>query len=520
MSSPVYVGIDVGTSETKGVATGADGTVLAFASHSHRVRTPAPGHVEHDAEEDWWGGFVAVLRDLLGHPQVDASRVVSLCCSGIGPCVLPVDEHSIPLRPAILYGVDSRASLEVEELTQRWGAEEVRQRCGNDLTSQSAGPKVAWLARHEPDVHARARWFLTCQSFLVLRLTGRAVVDHATAAYFHPFYRLIEHRWDVSDCDDLVHLAQLPELAWSGEAAGTVLPQVAATLGLPANVVVAVGTADAVADSVASGVRGPGDLMCMYGSSGFFIAPTQQPRPSTGLYCAPGVEPGRWILAGGTSTAGAFVRWTTELLGITDAHGKPDWVALEELAAQADVGSGGVTVVPHLAGERTPFEDPNARAVIAGLAFDHERCHVARAAIEGVAVSMALGILAVLEAAEGGYTPNERRAPRVVAAVGGGTQSMIWLQTVSDLTGLTQRTVAPGVGAAYGGAMLAAAAHGSVSLEVSRDWVQPALILRPNHGRAAVLRHALKGQQDVYVAMRSVREQRAHLTADTQEVVS
>ena len=110
--------MDIGTSGTSGVITRPDGEVVATAEKDHDVRLPRPGWVEHDAEDDWWNGFVDVCSELL--EQADG-EVAAVSISGIGPCLLAADGDGRPLRPGILYGVDTRATREVEELTERYG---------------------------------------------------------------------------------------------------------------------------------------------------------------------------------------------------------------------------------------------------------------------------------------------------------------------------------------------------------------------------------------------------------------
>ncbi|MDQ3787659.1 MAG: FGGY family carbohydrate kinase, partial [Actinomycetota bacterium] len=143
----VFCGIDIGTSSSKGVLVTADGEVVARASRAHDTATPRPGWVEHDAEDVWWADFLALTGELTatGH------RIAGLAVSGIGPVLLPADATGTPLRPAILYGVDTRAGAEIAELTGELGAEEILRRGGTPLSSQAVGPKLRWLARHEPD---------------------------------------------------------------------------------------------------------------------------------------------------------------------------------------------------------------------------------------------------------------------------------------------------------------------------------------------------------------------------------
>ncbi|WP_213451405.1 FGGY family carbohydrate kinase [Rhizomonospora bruguierae] len=114
--------------------------------------------------------------------------VAAVAVSGIGPCVLPTTADGRPLRPAILYGVDTRAAAEIVELTERLGEDAIVQRGGNRLTTQAVGPKLLWLARHEPDVWAATRRFFMASSFLVHRLTGSYVLDHHSASQSDPLY--------------------------------------------------------------------------------------------------------------------------------------------------------------------------------------------------------------------------------------------------------------------------------------------------------------------------------------------
>lgn len=496
--SGLVLGIDVGTSETKGVAVTLDGVVVAQGAHPHRVRSPRPGFVEHDAEHDWWGGLTDVVATLLAHPDVDPTAVRAMTCSGIGPCVLPVAADGRPLRPAILYGVDTRAAAEIATMTARQGEETIRAVCGNDLTSQSAGPKIAWVAGHEPQIARRTRWYLTCQSWLVLRLTGEVVVDRTSASYVHPFYDLHAHRWVVDGWEDVVREDQLPRVLGADEVAGSLRPEVAAELGLPASVVVGVGTADAVAEALGSGVEDESSVMCMYGSSGFVIAPTAAPRPAPGLYCAPGIAAGTSLLAGGTSTAGTFLGWVAELLGLCTV-GRADHAAMGRLAATAAPGAGGVLALPHLSGERTPFDEPAARAAFLGLGLEHGRADLARAAVEGVATSMALALEHVLGAAG--------QDPRRVVAVGGGTRSRLWLQSVSDLTGLAQHLVRPAVGAALGDAVLAARSLGLTTRETT-GWVRAVDVVEPGSG--SPLADLAQRHRTAVAALRPTRTDRGH----------
>jgi len=486
-----FVGIDVGTFETKGVLVDADGTILATARRRHGISTPRPGFVEHDPEADWWADVTAVASELMQHPR--ASEVQAVGLSAIGPCVVATDGDLTPLRPAILYGVDTRATRQVASLTAALGADEVFLRCGNPLTSQSAGPKIAWLAEEEPEVWRRARWFMTSQSWLVARLTGEVVIDHATAGYFHPLYDLQAQRWDVAGCESFADVVRLPRLEWTTTVAGRVHEAAAAQTGLPAGTPVIVGTTDAPAEAVAAGVVADGSMMAMYGSTGYFIRVGAAPITTESLWAAPFVFEGSYVLAAGTATTGTATRWVADELGITDADDGVTFARLLDLAHGSPPGARGVLALPHFSGERTPFQDPDSRGAVVGLGLEHTRADIARAVLEGAGHAVAEAIATYARVG----VPIGR-----VVAIGGATRNDVIMSTVSTVTGLSQE-VALSPGAAYGDALLAAAAVGAVEDVGSSGWfatghtVAPdpdpdvAAVLRSDHEAFVELYHAL-----------------------------
>src|SRR5690606_37328660 len=120
-SGACFLGIDIGTFETKGVLSDAAGRILAEARRQHEMIVPEPGWAEHDAERDWWGDFVHVTRALIATPGIDAGRIAAVAGSAIGRCMLPVDAEYHPLMNGVLYGVDTRAQEEIEELHAWFG---------------------------------------------------------------------------------------------------------------------------------------------------------------------------------------------------------------------------------------------------------------------------------------------------------------------------------------------------------------------------------------------------------------
>ncbi len=217
--SDLLLGLDIGTSSSKAVLTRPDGTVVASAVREHTVSTPRPGFVEHDAEAVWLADLIGLVAEL--KPLLDKG-LAAVGISGIGPCLLPATADGSPLRPAILYGVDTRAVAEIEELTSRFGADEILERCGSVLTTQAIGPKIAWVRRHEPDVWEQTQRLFTASSFLVHALTGEYVLDHHTASQWTPLYDSRHNEWIDAWGGEIAPGVALPRLAWPGEIVGVV----------------------------------------------------------------------------------------------------------------------------------------------------------------------------------------------------------------------------------------------------------------------------------------------------------
>lgn len=474
-----FLGIDVGTFETKGVVVSSNGEILATARRAHTMIVPEPGWAEHDAELDWWAEFASISRELVAACGLPADRIRGVGASGIGPCMLPVDRDGRALCNAILYGVDTRAHREIAELTQRIGEETLLRRTGNALTSQSVGPKILWLRHNRPELFAAADGFVNSSTFLVERLTGRRVIDHYSAASFQPLYDIARQDWADDLIEGITERARLPELVWSTEIAGTVTDEAGAQTGLAPGTPVIAGTIDAAAEAVSVGVARPGDTMMMYGSTVFMIQVTNGTGDDPRLWAAPWLFPGRHALMSGLATSGTLTHWFRERF----ARELPREDAMRLLAAEAlesPPGAKGLIVLPYFSGERTPLHDPHARGMIFGLDLTHERSDMFRAVLEGISY----GVRHVIETyAEAGYPIAE------LSAVGGGTQNAVWAQAVSDVGACSQVIRRRTIGASLGSAFLAALGTGHVREDDIETWnpverrIEPRAELGPLYDR-------------------------------------
>jgi xylulokinase len=482
LSERLLLGIDLGTSSSKGVLCGPGGDVVATAERPHEVSMPHPGWVEHDAEEIWWKDFTAICSELLEGAE---GHVAAVCVSGIGPCFLAAGEEGRPLRPGILYGVDTRAATEVEELSERYGNDKIVERCGNPLTSQSVGPKIAWVRRNEPGVWENIRYFFMAHTFVAYRLTGEYVLDHPAAGMCEPLYDHKERRWIEEWAEEVAPGLKMPDLRWPAEVAGAITQEAAEATGLPAGIPVATGTVDAWSEAASIGVREPGDLMVMYGTTALTMEIVSDPLPSSNLWSTAGPLAGTDVLAGGMATSGALTDWVKKM---TEDRSFAD---LTEEASGVPAGSEGLLVLPYFAGERNPISDPSARGVICGLTLRHTRGHLYRAVLEATAFGIRHLLEAVREA--GG------EAKRLVA-VGGGTKGGLWTQIVSDVIDERQELPEQTMGAAYGDALLAGIGGSVVDPET--DWSLMAATVEPNPDNREVYDELYALYKDLYQATR------------------
>jgi xylulokinase len=483
-----FLGIDIGTFESKGVLVDSEGGIVASAAKPHKMFVPRPGFAEHRAREDWWDDFTFISRKLLADSKVPASQVEAVGASAIGPCMLPVDAEGEPLMNAVLYGVDTRAAQEVSELTEAIGEDKLLDRCGNALTSQSVGPKILWLKRNRPEIHARTHKILTSTSFLVHRLTGNFVIDHYTAANFSPLYLTEERHWSDTLSRDIIGLDRLPDLGWTTDIAGEVTKRAAEETGLAVGTPVITGTVDAAAEALSVGVQDSGDMMIMYGSTIFVIMVTELRVRDKRLWYAPWLFPHRHASMAGLATSGTLTHWFRETL----AREFDPQAAMAALAAESETsppGANGLVLLPYFSGERTPIHDPHAKGVLFGLDLTHKRADIFRALLEGIAYGTNHIIETYLEAGQD---------PKAILAVGGGTRNRVWAQATSDITGRTQLLREKTVGASYGDAFLAALAIGKAKPSDIEAWNPKASEFVADPGNAPVYRRGYGVYRDIY----------------------
>lgn len=442
-SDPVLVGIDVGTTGVKAIAISArDGAVVARAEEGYPLSTPQPGWSEQDPE-DWWA---AAQRALAALAAAGVGRPAGIGLSGQMHGLVCLDGHDRVLRPAILWN-DGRTQAECDEIERRIGLDRLIALTGNRALAGFTAPKLLWLERHEPEVHARIRRILLPKDYIRLRLAGTHAIDMADASGTL-LLDVAGRRWSGEVLAALgVHEEWLPALLESTEASGLTLP--GATPWGP-GIPVAAGAGDQAAAALGVGVDRPGPVAVTIGTSGVVFAalPSYRPEPAARVHVFCHAVPGGWEAMGVMlSAAGAFA-WLRGALGAGDVP----FTALVEEAAGWAPGAEGLTFLPYLSGERTPHADPGARAAFAGLSLRHDRGALVRAVLEGVAY----GLRDSLELLRGlGVSASVGRVS------GGAARSELWLRIVASVLGLPlERTVAE-EGSAYGAALLGGVAAGA-----------------------------------------------------------
>ncbi len=503
MSKAYFMGIDTGTNSSKGVLIDEKGEILATHSVSHEMTNPAPGHYEHDAEKDWWGDFCIISNALIEKAEIDPEDILAIGTSALGADCLPVDEDCRPLRKAILYGIDARATDEMEELTKRFGEEQIRKWFGRPLCSSDVMPKILWIKNKEPEVYARTYKFITASTYLTAKLTGNYVIDRFLGmASFNPLYGADE-KPVLKLCEGICRPDQLAEIHEANDVVGYVTKKASEETGLATGTPVLTGTDDSGAEAISVGVVSPGKMMIQLGSSVYMILGTKELIDDERLWREQFIVPGLCDISAGTNTAGSLTKWyRDELYGdalAREKEGQGDaYIHMMEGIEEIAPGSEGLITLPYWAGERTPINDPQAKGVIFGLNLSHTRAHMYRSALEGVA-----------------YSINQQldlmKAHDIVIdqifVTGGGTLNEVWMQIIADVLGQEISTPKITIGACFGDALMAASALKYPGFESYGDllrYIRPGKIYMPNMRKHEIYRKYQSVYDRLYESLRDL----------------
>jgi xylulokinase len=474
----VLFGIDVGTSATKGLAITPDGDVLATEEVSYPLSTPKPGWSEQDPE-DWWRATVEVLATL----EKTAGEPAGIGLSGQMHGLVALDEHDNVIRPAILWN-DQRTQAECDEIENTIGLRRLIELTGNRALTGFTAPKILWLRNNEPDNYNKIARVLLPKDYVRLRLTG-------------------EHASDVSDASGML-LLDVANRAWSDEVLAALdidpawLPQVFESpepSGItPDGTTVAAGGGDQAAGAVGVGVDRKGPVSVALGTSGVVFAALDEyaadPEARVHAFCH--AVPGAWHAMGVMLSAAGSLTW---LRDATDPDTPFDSLLNE--AAAWPAGTESLLFLPYLAGERTPYADPDARGAFVGLSIRHDRGALTRAVLEGVA----FGLRDSLD-----LTKDLGGAPQLGRISGGGARSRLWAQIIASVLELPLEPVAVDEGAAFGAAILGGVAANvwpDVHVAV-RQTVKPRGLIEPVPEWIEIYREQRERYRALYPALKAL----------------
>ena len=441
------LGIDASTTAVKAILIDEGGAVRGVGTSEYEFSVPRPLWSEQEPQL-WWDGTVAAVRSVLAGAGVAADDVVAVGLTGQMHGAVLLDRADEVLRPAILWN-DQRTGAECDQIREALGAERLVAITGNDALTGFTAPKLAWVRNHEPDVWRRVAHVLLPKDYVRLRLTGRHAMDKADGSGTMLF-DLAARDWSGEMLAALgIDPAWMPPTFEGPEVTGALTAVAAAATGLRAGTPVVAGGGDQAANAVGVGAVAPGVVALSLGTSGVVFATTDRPlfeaRGRVHAFCH--AVPGRWHMMSVMLSAAGSLRWFRDALAPGVEFG-----ALVDAAAEIPAGSDGLLFLPYLSGERSPHPDPLARGAFVGLTLTHDRRHMTRAVLEGVAFGLRDGLDLMISAG----TP----VPDQIRASGGGTESPLWRQILADVLGAEIATVSTSEGAAYGAGILAAVGAG------------------------------------------------------------
>ena len=440
-----YLSIDVGTSSTKLSLFDWQGKLVAARSAAYPVEFPQAEYAEQETQA-WWQVICQCAPEIV---QAAPGRIAAIAVSGQTPLCVPIDEDGRPLRKAILW-LDRRATAQVGWLQEHIGEDRCQAVSLNRLDSYFGGVKWLWLRQAEPDIFARTWKILQASSYIIYKLSGRAVIDPSQAGLCSPCFNFEQQAWDAELCQAMgLPTECLPEIQPSTAVVGTVTHTAAQLSGLPEGTPIVCGGGDFACAGFGAGLVGKNSAALMLGTAGNLLFPgahSRDPRLLHTMHVTGEPLPFGGVMAGGN------LSWFAGLLGSSDpalfAH-------LDEEAAVLPPGSVGLIFLPYLMGERTPIWDPAARGAFIGLSSRHTRGHLYRAVLEGVA-------FAFRQIAEIAWAGSPGAGFEQITAIDGGARSPLWRQILADVLEVPVAEGSPAGGTALGSAYLAALGVGAV----------------------------------------------------------
>lgn len=437
----LYIGVDLGTSAVKLLLMEAGGHIRKIVSKEYPLSLPKPGWSEQNPE-DWLEKTLEGLKELIA--GANPLEVGGIGIGGQMHGLVTLDKEDQPIRPAILWN-DGRSVAETDYLNNTIGREKLSVYTANIAFAGFTAPKILWMKKNEPEAFQRVEKIMLPKDFLVYKLTGAFATDMSDASGML-LLDVKNRRWSQEMLDICgITEAMLPKLFESYEVVGNLLPEVAEQLGLSPSVKVVAGAGDNAAAAVGTGTVGEGRCNISLGTSGtVFISSQKFGVDRFNSIHSFAHADGNYHLMGCMLSAASCNKWWIEdILGTADNE--------KEQRAITRLGENQVFYLPYLMGERSPHNDPRARALFIGMSMDTKREDMTQAVLEGVA----FGLRDSLEVAR-----DLGVAVSSTKICGGGAKSPLWKKMIANIMNLRVEETESEEGPAMGGAILAAVGCG------------------------------------------------------------
>ena len=436
-----YIGIDLGTSAVKLLLMGEDGRIHKVVSREYPLYFPHPGWSEQNPE-DWFEKTIDGIRELTA--DCEKHLVAGIGCGGQMHGLVALDREDQVIRPAILWN-DGRTAKQTDDLNTKVGKEKLSEYTANIAFAGFTAPKLLWMREEEPDNFQKIAKIMLPKDYLSYRLSGVHCTDYSDAS--GTLLLDVEHKCWSREMMEICGVTeeQLPGLYESYEVVGTLKPELAEDLGLSKDVKIVAGAGDNAAAAVGTGTVGDGRCNISLGTSGtIFISSRKFGVDEHNALHSFAHADGHYHLMGCMLSAAACNKWwLEEILKTKDYSG-------EQKGIQR-LGENQVFYLPYLMGERSPHNDPNARACFIGMSMDTTREEMTQAVLEGVAFALRDS----LEVAKSLGIHLER-----TKICGGGAKSALWKRIIANVMNLKVDVLASEEGPGLGGAILAAVGCG------------------------------------------------------------
>ena len=438
----LYIGVDLGTSAVKLLMMDENGTIKKIVSKEYPLFFPHPGWSEQ-RPDDWFSKSMEGIKELTA--ECDKTKVAGISFGGQMHGLVALDSEDNVIRPAILWN-DGRTGEETDYLNQVIGKDKLSEYTANIAFAGFTAPKILWMKKNEPDNFAKITKIMLPKDYLAYKLSGAFCTDVSDASGM--LLMDVKNRCWSKEMLEICGITEemLPKLYESYEVVGTLKPEIAKELGLSENVKVIAGAGDNAAAAVGTGTVGDGMCNISLGTSGtIFISSRKFGVDENNALHSFAHADGNYHLMGCMLSAASCNKWWNEEILKTK----------DFAAEQADItklGENNVFYLPYLMGERSPHNNPDARAMFIGMSMDTARADMTQAVLEGVT----FGLRDSLEVARRLGIQIER-----TKICGGGAKSPLWKKIIANVMNLKVDVLENEEGPAMGGAMLAAVGCGA-----------------------------------------------------------